>query len=41
MLALDVIEPSLSEWCSPIFMVRKGDYSWRFVVDFRKVTTYT
>lgn len=37
MLSLDVIEPSTSEWSSPILMVPKGDGSWRFVVDFRKV----
>lgn len=39
MLALDVIEPSQSEWSSPILMVQKGDNSWRFVVDFRKVNS--
>ena len=37
MLELGVIEPSRSEWCSPIVMVGKKDGSTRFCVDFRKV----
>ncbi|XP_058888002.1 uncharacterized protein LOC131738165 isoform X1 [Acipenser ruthenus] len=37
MLELGVIEPSRSEWCSPIVIVAKKDGTNRFCVDFRKV----
>ncbi|MGH0185230.1 UNVERIFIED_CONTAM: hypothetical protein FKN15_017326 [Acipenser sinensis] len=37
MLELGVIEPSRSEWCSPIVIVAKRDGTNRFCVDFRKV----
>lgn len=37
MLKLDVIEPSKSEYSSPIMLVQKSDGTYRFVVDFRKV----
>lgn len=37
MLTLGVIEPSKSEWSSPIFLLDKPDGSKRFIVDFRKV----
>ncbi|XP_058890658.1 uncharacterized protein LOC117417040 isoform X3 [Acipenser ruthenus] len=37
MLELGVIEPSRSEWCSPIVIVAKKDGTNRFCVDFRKM----
>lgn len=36
MLELGVIEPSDSEWSSPIIIVRKKDGSLRICIDFRK-----
>ncbi len=42
MLANDIIEPSASEWGSPIFLVGKKDSSEkRLVVDFRKLNEIT
>ena len=34
MIAKDLIEPSDSPWCSPIFLVRKKDKSLRTCIDF-------
>lgn len=37
MLQLGVIEPSFSEWSSPIILVPKKDRGLHFCLDFRKV----
>ena len=39
MLQNDVIEPSFSPWSSPVTLQRKKDNSYRFCVDFRRVTS--
>lgn len=39
MLDLGVIEPSMSEWCSPVVIVFKKDGSLRICIDFRKINS--
>lgn len=39
MLREDVIEPSDSEWSSPIVMIKKPNNTYRFCLDFRKVNS--
>ncbi|KAJ8369966.1 hypothetical protein SKAU_G00099940 [Synaphobranchus kaupii] len=37
MVEMGVIECSISEWCSPIFLVPKKDRTLRFCIDFSHV----
>lgn len=41
MLENGIIEPCVSEWCSPCLLTPKPDNSWRFCTDFRKVNQVT
>ena len=41
LLKYNIIEPSTSMWRSPVVLVRKGDSSYRFAIDFRKLNKVT
>ena len=41
MIDNNIVRPSHSPWASPIVLVRKKDGTWRFCIDYRKLTDVT
>ena len=41
MMEADMIEPSISDYASPVLLVKKPDGSWRMVIDYRKLNAQT
>mmetsp|Transcript_17599 Transcript_17599/g.22837 ORF Transcript_17599/g.22837 Transcript_17599/m.22837 type:complete len:225 (+) Transcript_17599:323-997(+) len=41
MLKQKIIQPSESEWNSPILLTKKKNSSWRFCIDFRRINDLT
>ena len=41
MLRLNVIQPSTSQWSSPVHLVKKKTGKWRFAIDYRLVNKRT
>lgn len=41
MMAHGIIEPSTSQWQSPVVLVKKKNGDWRFAVDYRKINSVT
>ena len=37
----DIIEPSTSDWASPVVLVRKKNNTWRFTVDYSHLNNVT
>ena len=41
MLKNNIISPSISEWHSPVVMVKKSNSTYRFAIDYRKINSVT